>query len=86
MAKRPLPTRDPACEERKHADHAKQQAQHAKDLHIANQINAITQIRDLTKQIVIGFVLIAVMQIADDGRQCQEPIGVRQHQERNGGE
>ena len=83
--KTPLSGRDPACEQCKHADYTKQQAKHAEDLHIADEIRAVPQVADLLKQIFVMVIVVPVIQVADDGGKCQEAVGIRQHQERNCG-
>lgn len=76
----------PLLEQREHAHDAQQQTEHAKYLHVANQIDAVTQIANLRQQILVPFGLILAVQIADDRRQRVEAVGVRQHQQRHSGE
>jgi hypothetical protein len=52
-------------------------------LHITNEIDSISQIRDLTEQVIGGFILITVMQIADNRRNREKAIGICQHEQGN---
>jgi hypothetical protein len=83
--KAPLSTREPTREQGKHAHHAQQQAEHAKDLHVADQVNTVTQVGDLRQQVFIAFGLVFAVQVADDGGQRVEAVRVRQHKQGHGG-
>ena len=79
----PLPDDRPTFEQGEHAHHAQEQTEHAENLHIPNQMNAVTQIANLRQQVFIAFSLVFAMQIADDGCQRVEAVGIGQHQQRH---
>ena len=70
-------------EEREHAHHTQQQTQHAKDLHVTNQVDSKPQVFNLGQQAFVFIRMIAVIQTADDRRERQKTVGIRQHQKRN---